>query len=90
MIPGGFTLHQNYPNPFNPVTTLRFTIHGTGFTSLKVFDILGKEVSTLVNEELAEGTYQTTFNADNLTSGVYFYRLKSGSYMQTKSMILMK
>ncbi len=85
-----FFLGQNYPNPFNPSTNITLVINAPAMTSLKVFDVLGKEIATLVNEELAEGTYQMTFNAENLSSGVYFYSVKSGSSTQTKRMILMK
>ncbi|MCZ7602034.1 MAG: T9SS type A sorting domain-containing protein [Melioribacteraceae bacterium] len=90
-----FSLSQNYPNPFNPSTTIKFTVPSdvkreTSITKLVVYDILGREVKTLVNEVKAPGTYEVTFNASQLASGVYFYRLQSGSFMQTKKMILMR
>lgn len=86
-----YSLNQNYPNPFNPSTTIRFTVQVTGFTTLKVFDIMGKEVATLVNENLEAGVYhQITFNASGLSSGMYFYRLQSGKFVETKKMLLVK
>jgi subtilisin family serine protease len=90
-----FFLTQNYPNPFNPTTKIRFAIPyvGTGLAlsvQLKVFDILGNEVATLVNEEKAAGTYEVEFNATQLSSGVYFYRLKAGDFVETKKMILLR
>ncbi len=92
-IPDGFTLAQNYPNPFNPATTIRFTVPvvtGHVPSLLKVYDVLGKEVATLVNEQLAAGTYQVNFDGKNLSSGTYIYRLESGSNVSTKKMTLIK
>ncbi len=90
-IPKVFALNQNYPNPFNPTTTFTFTLAQDGFTTLKVYNVLGKEVATLVNGEMKAGMVNTvTFNASRLSSGVYFYQLKSGSFLQTKKMLLMK
>lgn len=90
----GFSLAQNYPNPFNPSTTIKFSIPETGFVSLKVFDILGKVVIELVNEELNAGSYSATFNTTdvgkNLASGIYFYRLEAGQFSQTKKLMLIK
>jgi len=88
--PDKFNLFQNYPNPFNPTTKIKFTIPQTGFTSLKVYDVLGKEITTLVNEELSAGEYEVDFDANTLTSSVYFYRLRAGEFIQTKKMILIK
>ncbi len=85
-----FNLDQNYPNPFNPNTTIKFVIPASGNVTLKIYDMLGKEVATLVNEELAAGSYTRTFNANNLSSGVYFYKLQAGNLTQTKKMMLMK
>lgn len=85
-----FSLFQNYPNPFNPVTTIRYTIGDYGPVLIKVFDVLGNEVSTLVNEEKPAGRYSIVFDAGNLTSGIYFYRLKAGSFSETKKLILLK
>ena len=89
-LPRRFTLEQNYPNPFNPTTTIAFSVVGGGRTTLKVFDILGREVATLVNEDLKEGSYKTRFDASALTSGVYFYKLTSGTSIETKKMLLLK
>jgi hypothetical protein len=89
-IPEKFNLEQNYPNPFNPSTTISFSIPSSAFTSLKVYDMLGNEVTTLVNEEKQSGTYEVKFDAASLSSGIYFYTLKAGSFSQTKKMILMK
>ncbi len=95
-IPHQFSLEQNFPNPFNPSTKIRFDISGTSsaLTFLSVYDILGREVSTLVNEELKPGTYEVDWNAEggaaDCPSGVYFYKLTSGKFSETKKMILMK
>jgi len=89
-----FILHQNYPNPFNPTTKIKYQIPGLNFVTLKVYDVLGKEVATLVNEEKSAGTYEVKFNPasgiQNPASGIYFYQLKAGSFIQTKKMILLK
>ncbi len=85
-----YELSQNYPNPFNPVTTINYSISSNGNVQLKVYDILGREVATLVNETKVPGNYKVNFNASNLASGVYFYRLQTGSFVQTKKMVLMK
>ena len=89
-IPQTFSLYQNYPNPFNPATNLSFVIDQPSFVSLKVYDILGNEVATLVNEERPAGKYEVTFNADKLSSGVYFYQLRTEKYIQTKKMLLLR
>lgn len=83
-------LSQNYPNPFNPITTINYTIPQRSLVELKVFDILGKQVATLVNEEKQSGEYQVKFNASSLSSGIYLYRLKTGKLMETKKLILLK
>ncbi len=88
--PNAFALAQNYPNPFNPATNLQFTIGSTQAVSLKVYDLLGREVSTLVHEKLNPGSYTIPWNASSFASGVYFYRLESGSFVETKKMVLMK
>jgi hypothetical protein len=90
-----FTLSQNYPNPFNPITTIKFTIPAveTGHApsvQLKVYDILGKQITTLVNDELSEGEYGVTFDTSGLSSGIYFYQLIAGSNVLTKRMVLLK
>jgi hypothetical protein len=89
-IPSQFILAQNYPNPFNPYTTIRFQVPNSSFVNLKVYDILGNEVATLVNEEKSTGSYEVEFDASGLSSGIYFYKLQAGSFVETKKMILMK
>ena len=88
--PEDFTLYQNYPNPFNPVTNLGFGISELGFVTLKVYDVLGNEVAVLVNENKAPGYYNIQFDGSNLSSGVYYYRLESKGFVQTKRMMLLK
>jgi hypothetical protein len=90
LLPLVFSLEQNYPNPFNPVTNIKFQIPVSEFVSLKIFDVLGNEVAVLVNEFKSAGIYRLSFNASELGSGVYFYKLISGSFIETKKMILMK
>jgi photosystem II stability/assembly factor-like uncharacterized protein len=105
-VPENFVLYQNYPNPFNPTTKITFTIplsplysqpasereRGVGgfLVSLKIFDLLGNEIATLVNEQLSPGTYETEWSASSYSSGVYFYRLTSGDFLETKRMVLVK
>ncbi len=85
-----YQLSQNYPNPFNPSTNIEYQIPSSGFVSLKVYDILGREVAALVNEKKPAGIYKVKFNSENLSSGIYIYRIKSGNYFQTKKMIILK
>lgn len=85
-----YQLNQNYPNPFNPTTTISFTIPASSNVSLKVFNILGKEVATLVNEIKSAGNYSINFDASGLSSGVYFYQLTTDNYTTTKKFTLMK
>jgi hypothetical protein len=89
-VPQRFSLEQNYPNPFNPSTEIRFSIAGAGFVSLKVYNMVGEEVSTLVNENLAPGTYKTQFQASHFASGTYFYRLSSNEGVLARKMLLVK
>ncbi len=89
-IPDKFKLSQNYPNPFNPNTHLRIEIPELRYVRLTVFDILGREITTLVNQQLSPGKYEVEFNAENYPSGVYYYRLTSGNYSETKKMILLR
>ena len=101
-LPSNFVLNQNYPNPFNPTTTIGYTIptsvksenanHALRQASVKivVYDVLGREISTLVNEYQSAGHYEVTFNAENLPSGIYYYTLKTNNYFETKKMILLK
>ncbi len=85
-----FALKKNYPNPFNPVTNIRYSIPQRSTVTLKVYDILGNEVATLVNEERPAGEYEIEFNASKLSSGIYFYRLIAGEFSETKKLVLMK
>ncbi|MBM3712836.1 MAG: CHAP domain-containing protein [Actinobacteria bacterium] len=85
-----YSLFQNYPNPFNPTTTISYSIPRTEFVTLKVFDMLGREVATLVNEEKLPGNYEEKFDGTNFPSGVYLYRMQAGNYAQTKKLLLLK
>lgn len=92
-----FLLSQNYPNPFNPTTQIKYFISKTSLVTITVFDILSKEVVTLVNEEKSPGNYEVEFNGNDLpagrqglTSGIYFYRLQAGDFVETKKMTLLK
>lgn len=89
-LPTAFSLQQNYPNPFNPGTKIIYSIPQASFVTLKIYDILGNEVATLVNEEKSLGNYEAEFNAANLSAGIYFYKLQAGDFVQTKKMILLK
>ena len=83
-------LDQNYPNPFNPTTAISYQLSANSFVTLKVYDLLGREVATLVNSQLPAGSYQTSFDASHLSSGVYLYELRAGDFVQTRKMALMK
>ena len=85
-----FNLYNNYPNPFNPSTRIKYSVPNTAKVSLKVYDILGREVRTLVNKEQATGTYEVQFTANDLASGIYFYRLQAGDHVATKKLMLLK
>jgi hypothetical protein len=85
-----YNLEQNYPNPFNPSTTIKYSVPVSELVTIKVFDILGNEVTTLVNEHKEASSYEVTFNANQLSSGVYFYKFQAGSFSDTKKLILMK
>ncbi len=89
-MPINFELEQNFPNPFNPATKIRYEIPERSFVTLKVYDVLGNEVVTLVNEEKSAGDYEVEFNGTSFPSGIYFYRLQADSYVKTKKMILLK
>lgn len=89
-IPYSYSLSQNYPNPFNPATKIKFALPTSGFTSLKVYDISGKEISNLLNSNIQAGTYEVLFDASDFSSGVYFYKLESNGYIETKKMFLIK
>lgn len=85
-----YTLYQNYPNPFNPTTTIKYEVPKSSFVTIKVFNILGKEVATLVNENESTGIYSVQFNASVLSSGVYFYIMRVGDFVSTKKLVLLK
>ena len=89
-IPNDFILKQNYPNPFNPTTNIEYTIPSESFVELKVYDILGKEVAVLVNEQQQAGVYRAEFTANNLPSGMYFARLTANEFTQVVKMTLVK
>jgi hypothetical protein len=90
VVSGSYSLQQNYPNPFNPTTNFGFRIANFGFVSLKLFDIVGREVATLVNEEKSPGYYKVEFDGSRLASGVYFCRLQAGGFTDTKKIILLR
>jgi photosystem II stability/assembly factor-like uncharacterized protein len=89
-IPNDYYLNQNYPNPFNPITTIKYSVPQTSKVVIKVFDILRNEIETLINEEKPVGTYEITWLAESLPSGVYFYQLKAGDFVEIKKMVLLK
>jgi hypothetical protein len=89
-IPTKYDLTQNYPNPFNPTTKIKFDVARVGDVKIVVYDVMGREVQTLVNESLKPGTYETSFDASALNSGVYFYRMVAGDYKETKKLLLLK
>ena len=89
-IPAEYSLEQNYPNPFNPTTNIRFRIVEGGFVTLKIYNVLGNEVATLINEEKPAGNYVVTFDAAQFPSGVYFYTIDAGNFTRTKKMLFLK
>lgn len=90
VVPNIFKLSQNYPNPFNPTTKMSWQSPVGSWQTLKVYDVLGNEVATLVDEYLPAGTYETEFSAEGLSSGIYLYKIKTGSFVETKKMILLR
>ncbi len=90
VIPAAFELLQNYPNPFNPSTRIRFNVASSEFVDLKVFDLLGREVATLASEKMEPGTYERSFDATGLPTGVYFYRLQAGEFVQTRKLAVLR
>jgi len=88
--PKEFKLQQNYPNPFNPVTTIEYTIPANSNVTLKIYDILGKEITTIVDKYQTQGSYIVNWNASNYSSGIYVYKLTAGSFIESKKMILSK
>ena len=89
-IPDSYTLSQNYPNPFNPVTTINYTIPERGFVKIQIYDAIGNIIATLVSSEKEAGSYNVTYDANDLASGVYFYQLSVNSFKETKKLVLMK
>jgi hypothetical protein len=89
-LPTSFRLMQNYPNPFNPSTIISFNLSSKSFVTLKVYDLLGREVATIVSEELPAGNYTRQWNASSLPSGIYFYRLQTSSFTDSKKLILLR
>jgi hypothetical protein len=89
-VPEEYALEQNYPNPFNPSTTIRYDLPYASNVNLKVYDLLGQETMTLVDEERPAGVYEVRFNAQNLSSGMYIYRLRAGDFVATKRMLVLK
>ena len=90
LVPQDYTLSQNYPNPFNPITNIQFSIPKTEFVSLKIYNLLGQKVTTLVDKKQPAGSYQVQWDASRFASGVYYYQLKVGDYVQTRKMVLLK
>ena len=90
LLPKDFKLLQNFPNPFNSVTTIKFDIPVNSIVRLKLYNILGEEVITLVNEEKPTGSYEVEWNTKALPSGIYFYQLQAGSFVETKKMVILK
>ena len=89
-IPEGFSLYQNYPNPFNPTTNIKFDIQKSSYIKLTIYDILGREIKTLVDENLSAGRYEVNWDGSGYTSGVYFYRLRARDFVDVKKMVLVK
>jgi hypothetical protein len=89
-VPQKFELDQNYPNPFNPVTNIRFSIPKENFVTLKIYNVVGEEIATLVNEEIAAGSYSITWNGEILPSGVYYYKITTSNSSMVKKMVLIK
>jgi hypothetical protein len=90
ILPKQFSLFHNYPNPFNPSTTISYQLTSSSFVTLKVFDLLGREVATLVNEEMKPGRYEKNFDASGLASGVYLYRLQADGFVEVRRLVLVK
>jgi hypothetical protein len=90
VVPDKFHLYNNYPNPFNPTTKINYQLAEISFVALKIYDVLGNEIATLVNEENPAGIYEVEFNGNGMPSGIYFYQLRSGNFIETKKMVLLK
>ncbi|MDQ3022726.1 MAG: T9SS type A sorting domain-containing protein, partial [Bacteroidota bacterium] len=89
-LPKEYSLKQNYPNPFNPVTNIHYELPFDNFVTIKVFDILGKEITTLVNEIKNAGSYIVSFNGSGLSSGIYYYKIEAGNFTEIRKMLLIK
>lgn len=89
-VPEQFVLHQNFPNPFNPATKIRFDVPKAENVSIKIYDMLGKEIETLVNQNLQPGIYETDWDATKVSSGIYYYRIITEKYTETRKMVLIK
>ncbi|MHB8338290.1 MAG: T9SS type A sorting domain-containing protein, partial [Ignavibacteriaceae bacterium] len=89
-LPQSFSLSQNYPNPFNPTTVIKYSVPRSGYVTLKIYNLMGQLIATLVNGQLSAGSYKADFDASKLSSGVYFYKLNAGGFMMTKKMMLLK
>ena len=90
VLPAAYALQQNYPNPFNPATVIRFSVAAKQAVSLQIFDITGRLVETLINQHLTPGKYEVTWQAGHLPSGTYFMQMKSGDFVKTRKMVLLK
>ena len=88
--PVSYSLDNNYPNPFNPTTSIEFSLPRSGLTEIIIFDIRGREIERLVNSRMAAGKYKVKWDASNVSSGIYFYRLQAGDFVQTRKMVLLK
>jgi len=89
-VPGAYSLEQNFPNPFNPTTNIKFSVAKLSLVKIVVYDVLGREVQTLVNEKMNTGSYEVSFDGSSLYSGVYFYKISSGEFSQVRRMVLIK
>ncbi|MGB5288813.1 MAG: T9SS type A sorting domain-containing protein, partial [Ignavibacteriaceae bacterium] len=90
VVPDNYSISQNYPNPFNPSTTIKYSIPQASFVKIKVYNTLGQVIAELVNQEIQIGNHEVSFDARNLTSGIYFYRIEAGNFVETRKMILIK
>ena len=89
-MPRNFALSQNYPNPFNPTTMINYSVAKESNVTIKIYDVMGREVETLVNENKEPGNYEVNFNAQNLASGIYFYKMNAGDFTSIKKLTLLK
>ena len=89
-VPGKFSLYQNFPNPFNPTTSIKFDIPKESIVKITIFDALGRETAVPVNESLKAGSYSVDFDASRLASGIYYYKIEAGNYIESKKMVLLK